>query len=266
MTKGKKRLFFLFALVCSLFVLMVLQQRIISFSSLRGIAYPFTYVNSVVASIRTGISDHWHAYEDNKLLKKELTGLRLEQQRYQEVIRENERIRELLTLTERNPKYVATCRVIARGYDRLLNTLLLDKGSRSGIRKDMAVVTAKGLVGRIHAVGENHSEMLLLWDPNFSVAVRFEDSRREGVVSGTGQALCVLKYLSPEEKVEKGEVVITSGLDGIFPQGIPVGAVSKVSREGSAFYLSVVIQPFQPSGTVEEVVILKRPFDARDGQ
>ncbi|MBI5212641.1 MAG: rod shape-determining protein MreC, partial [Nitrospirae bacterium] len=195
-------------------------------------------------------------FEENKLLKKELTGALLEKQRYAEILHENKRLKELLSLKEHSPKYVASARVIARGYDKLLHTMILDKGKNSGIKKDMAVITAKGLAGKIYSVKDEFSEVLLLSDPNFSVAVRLQNSRREGIVAGTGYRHSLLKYIPPEEVVEKGESAVTSGLDGIFPPGLPVGLVSHVRTEGIEFFQDIRVLPFQDDATMEEAVIL----------
>jgi rod shape-determining protein MreC len=92
------------------------------------------------------------------------------------------------------------------------------------------------------------------------VAVRLEDSRREGVLAGTGEDECLLKYIPAELKVQKEETVVTSGLDGVFPSGIPVGAVSLVRERGGGFFQEVYVTPFQQDSTIEEVLVLKRAF------
>ncbi len=122
----------------------------------------------------------------------------------------------------------------------------------------MAVITPQGLVGKIYSVHDYYSEVLLLKDSNFSVAVRLQNSRREGVISGTGNDYCLLKYVPPEENVEIGEVVITSGFDGIFPEGLPVGVVSKVKKEGIEFFQYIEVRPFQSSEKTEDVIVMKR--------
>src|SRR5271169_4870348 len=124
----------------------------------------------------------------------------------------------------------------------------------------MAVMTPQGLVGKVYSVRDSYSDVLLLQDANFSVAVRLQNSRHEGVVSGTGNGngYCLLKYVPPEENVEKGEVVITAGFDGIFPEGLPVGVVSKVKKEGIEFFQYIEVRPFQASEKVEEVIVLKQ--------
>lgn len=94
-------------------------------------------------------------------------------------------------------------------------------------------------------------------DPNFGAAVRLQTSRVEGVLSGSGGALSILKYVPFEAAVEQGEAVVTSGLDGVFPPGLPVGIVHSVTKEGVTFFQQIEVLPFQADTTVEEVIIVK---------
>lgn len=259
MSKGRKRLLILFVLVSAAVALMSYQhdQKAFSFFD-EIISYPYYALNEFTANVDITIRRIRNAVEENKLLRKEVSQLQLEKQQYRELILENERLKALLSFKEQEPRYVTAARVIARGSDRLLNIVILDKGEKSGIEKGMAVITPQGLIGKVYSVQDFSSDVLLLKDSNFSVAVRLQNSRREGVVSGTGYDYCLLKYVPPEENVVKGEVVITSGFDGIFPEGLPVGVVSKVKKEGIEFFQYIEVQPFQSSDKLEDAIVLKR--------
>lgn len=255
MSKGRKRLVILVSLICPALVLMTLQHDGRSFSFLQGLTRPFYFFNNAATSVCSNIRAARDTFEENKRLKSETGRLLLERQRFGELVQENKRLKDLLSLKEHEPRYVAGAKAVTRGYDRLLNTVIIDKGAGSGIEKGMAVITTRGLAGKIHAVKNDFSEVLLLRDPNFSVGVRLQNSRREGVVSGTGRDTCTLKYIPPEENVEQGEAVVTSGLDGIFPPGLPVGTVSGIKKEGVEFFQQIDVVPFQPDSKLEEVVI-----------
>ena len=95
-------------------------------------------------------------------------------------------------------------------------------------------------------------------DINFSAAARLQESRTEGVISGTGFRKCQMKYVPYEEKVKKGDIVITSGLDELFPPGIPIGYVSDVNNKVVGFFQDVQVQPFVDGSKIEAVVIIKR--------
>lgn len=256
MSKGKKRIVILILFSLIALILITYQHNRIPSVFFRIISYPYDAFNRFTMNITTRFSELYNTFEENKRLKKELNAALMERQRFAEMIQENRRLKELLALKEHLPNYVTTAKVIARGYDRLLNTLILDKGKNSGIKKDMPVITSKGLVGKVYSVKDDFSEVLLLRDPNFSAAVRLQKSRHEGVISGTGYRYCILKYIPPEEWVEKGEVVVTSGLDGIFPPGLFVGIVSSVRKEGIEFFQDIKVIPFQSDAKIEEVIIL----------
>lgn len=261
---GKKRFIILFILFFVSLILIVYQYKNVAIdgqSPLKSIlSYPFDSISSISNSIKSGIKNFLNTYKENRILKEQLKHLLLEKQKYNEIFLENERLRAILSLKEIDPRYVTSSRVIAKGYDRLLHTVVIDKGERDGIKKDMAVITTKGLVGKIYSVRDNFSEVLLLRDPNFSVAVRLQNSRTEGILSGTGYGYAILKYIPPEEDVRIGDVLITSGLDGIFPQGLPVGLVSSVKKEGVEFFLDIKVSPLQKDNKIEEVIILDTPF------
>lgn len=217
---------------------------------------PFDLLSFLSNSIKTNVKNLLNTYAENKILKEQLNKTLMERQMYSEIIQENKRLKAILSLKEQEPKYLTAAKVIAKGYDRFLQTITIDKGKSNGIKKDMAVITTKGLIGKIYSVRENFSDVLLLKDPNFSVAVRLQNSRVEGIVSGTGGKYCILKYISPEEDIKPDETVITSGLDGIFPQGIPVGTIKSIKKEGIEFFLNIQIKPFQENEKIEEVIIL----------
>lgn len=256
MSKGKKRIITLLVLSLIAFILLSYQHSRKPFTFLQPLSYPYDILNNFTATVNVTFHEIRDTFNENKRLKKALTAALLEKQKYAEIIQENKRLKEILSLKGQWPNYVATAKVIARGYDRMLNTIIIDKGKNSGIKKDMAVVTVRGLVGKIYSVKDNFSEVLLLRDPNFSVAVRLQKSRYEGVISGSGHKYCLLKYIPPEEVVERGEVVVTSGLDGIFPAGLPVGVISDFRKEGIEFFLDIKVVPFESDKKIEEVVIL----------
>ena len=261
MIKSKRRfVILLFLLFIALFILSYQKK---SQSLLNEILiYPVDILNRTTSHIYKTFADLYSMSDENERLKRQLMELHIERQRYSEIMLENKRLRDILGLKENNPLFLTTARPVARGYDRLLNTIVIDKGKEDGIKKDMAVITANGIVGKIYAVRDKYSDILLLQDPNFSVAVRLQNSRHEGIVSGTGRSYCQLKYIPPEYSVEKNEPVITSGIDGIFPPGILVGVISYIGKDGTDLFQYLEVTPYQSGSKVEEVIILK-PFTDR---
>jgi rod shape-determining protein MreC len=258
---NKKRLLLFFCIILSL-GLMTYQSKREPLMPLRFLNNTLTNLHSIVNSIRDTVTSPFKRIfireEENTRLKAEIRSLLEGHQKYQEILLENRRLQELLSMKEKEQGYVTTARVIARGTDQWSNTFILDKGGSDGVTKDMTAITPKGLVGKIVEVSTSSSSLLLLTDLNLSVAVRLQGSRREGILSGTGLGKCQLKYIPLEEEVKVGEAVITSGLDSLFPQGIPVGFVSKVDKKGTGLFQNIEITPSEDNAEVEEIAIIER--------
>ncbi|MCS7163386.1 MAG: rod shape-determining protein MreC [Thermodesulfovibrio sp.] len=194
--------------------------------------------------------------EENRHLKEQLYQMLLQQKSYHELIEENKRLKSLLNLKEKRKEVVSIAKVIRVGSNKFFKTFWIDKGLEQGVKVGMPVITLNGLAGKIIFTSANFSEVLSLTDPNFSVSVRVERTRVEGVVSGTGTNICVLKYIPLEEDVAVGDILITSGTDGIFPEGIKVGVVKKIERK-KGFFQHIEVLPYQSETKIEEVAIVK---------
>ncbi|MDA8433492.1 MAG: rod shape-determining protein MreC [Nitrospiraceae bacterium] len=258
----RKKTFLFLAVVVFSFVLMTYQSRKGHTLSIDFLSSPLHATQSATQSVIDWAARPFRMIavraEENAKLTKRVGELLLEREQYRETAKENSRLRELLSLRERHRDYVTSARVIARGVDNWTQTLLLDKGTADGVAKDMAAVTPKGLAGKISAVSRSYSRLLLPTDVNFSVSVRLQDGRTEGVLSGTGSRICALKYIPFDSKVRTGDIVITSGLDMLFPAGIPVGYVSAVdNQKGEGNFQRIEVRPFQESSEMEEAIIVK---------
>ncbi len=261
MSRAKKRLSIFLILSIVVLMMMTYQYKHQGNKQLifrETITYPFNAINSLIDSVKKALENHWNAVKENERLKREISMLLLEMQGYKEIVKENERLREILSLKPQIRNYIAVARVISQGHDRLMKTIILDKGIKDGILKDMTVITTKGLVGKVYRTQESFSEVLLINDANFSVAVRLQNARQESILSGIGRSYCILKYVPFENIIEKGEVVVTSGLDGVIPPNIPVGTVIDVKKDETDFFQEIKVMPFQSMDKIEEVVVLKR--------
>ncbi len=257
----KKTLLFFAVIIFSL-VLMTYQSRKGHTLSVDFISSPLNGLHAISHSFTEAVKRPFRMIalreRENSELRKKVIELQLEAEKYREIILENKRLRELLGLRERGKNYITSAQVIARGTDNWMHTLLLDKGAKDGVAKDMAAVTPLGLAGKITAASDSSAYLLLLDDINFSAAVRLQGSRAEGVLSGTGSRKCIMKYVPFDDEVKAGDIVITSGLDMLFPPGIPVGYVAKVDgKAGGGDFQNIEIRPFQDSAKLEEVVIVK---------
>src|ERR1700690_3438289 len=122
----------------------------------------------------------------------------------------------------------------------------------------MAARAPRGATGKIISASGSFASMHLISDIDAPVAVRIKETRKEGVLSGTGSRTCILKYVPYEEEIKAGAVIVTSGLDSLFPPGIPVGYVSKVDNKGlGGNFQYIEVTPFQDSSGMEEVMIVR---------
>lgn len=206
--------------------------------------------------LKNFFSEVFYFKEENRKLKEQLYQMVLQQRSVYELVEENKRLKGLLNLKESRKEVVTIAKVIRTGSNKFLKTLWIDKGENHGIKIGMPAITLNGLVGKVIFTSSNFSEILLLTDPNFSVAVRVERTRTEGIISGTGTNLCVLKYIPLEEDIMVGDRLITSGTDGIFPEGIKVGVVRKIDRK-KGFFQHIEVIPYQSDSRIEEVAIIR---------
>ncbi len=252
-----------------LFLLLVFSLTLMTYQSNRGAIAPFRFIgaslnhlNGMIHSLSVSVKEPFRKImitdEENRRLRGELDRLVADQQKYRGIFFENRRLREILALREKEKRYVATARIISRGQDPWSNMIVIEKGSRDGITKDMAAVTSAGLVGKVSSVSDTYAYVLLVSDINFSASVKIQESRREAILSGTGGRRCILKYIPYEEEIKVGEVVVTSGFDDLFPQEVPVGYISRVAKKGASIFQEIEVVPFQDLTKLDEVVIVRR--------
>ena len=167
---------------------------------------------------------------ENEQLRQESAELKIRLLQTDAVLRENERLRALFGWAKVSPWKVKLARVIARDPANWWRNIHIDLGQRDGLRADLPVLTADGLVGRVAEVGEARSRVVLVGDPNCRVAALALDGKvavDNGVISGGSSvvdpALVELSYLSRNSGLKPGQMIVTSGLGGVFPPGIPIG-------------------------------------------
>jgi rod shape-determining protein MreC len=165
-----------------------------------------------------------------------------------------ERIQALASFQSRNPSKTLPAQVIANGTGANSRAVFVDRGSNAGVMRGMAVITADGIVGKVTASYPTASQVLLITDPTFAAGVISQKHRVRGTVRGQGQANCLVDYIQNEEKVDPGEQFFTSGDDGVFPRGLPVGMVTVV-RLGNP-YKQVYLVPAGLQGGLAEVLII----------
>jgi rod shape-determining protein MreC len=198
-----------------------------------------------------------HLQAENTRLRAENTRLKLETLQQQEALRENQRLRRLLDFKERTPLQLRSAEVVGKNPLPGVRSLLINAGSNSGVRKHDAVVNDQGLVGKVVRVSANNAVVQLLTDRNLGAAVRLSNCRADGVTFSVGGQRLMLEGIPSSVPVRLGEAAISSGLDGVFPEGIPVGLVIRTERKPENLFLEVEIEPAVDFNAVEEVFVVQ---------
>ncbi len=192
--------------------------------------------------------------QENRALQQQIQQLQIEQVRLRQDAEQAQRLQALLGFKEQFIAKTMAAQVIGSSGSEQSRIVYLDKGSNQGIAADMAVISGDGVVGKIIRVFANSSQVLLINDQSSGVGAILEQSRLQGVLKGKPSGELVLDKIMSDEEVKPGEKVLTSGGDQIFPKGLPIGSVSRVSTGGQ--FLQVTLQPSAALNHLEEVLII----------
>jgi rod shape-determining protein MreC len=215
-----------------------------------------TWTSSKIRGVWTGYIALHGAHVENGRLQAELDQLRLRNYELETEAAESHRLQQLLNFREAHAEAPMTAaQVIGASADPTSHTLFINRGQHDGLRRDMAVITPDGIVGKIVEVFTNNTaQVLLINDKDSGVGALFADSRTHGVVKGTGDPLPIMDYVVNDEKVHPGEVILTSGEDRIFPKGLPIGVIKDASQ-ATPFQI-IHVQPAVHLDRLEDVLIL----------
>jgi len=228
-----------------------------------GLLWMLKPVQTVEANIADDSTGFVHDYfdlvnvrQENKQLTEEVTSLESQRTRLAELEVENRHLSDLLELREVLSTEAVAARVIGADATEVSSTLILSEGSNDGLRRDMAVISTEGVVGKLIAVAPNASRVLLINDHNAGLDAFDQRSRARGIVGGVLDGNLTMKYVDRTEDVKPGDAVVTSGMDGIFPRGLLVGQITQVSQEGPGLFLNIDIRPAADFRKLEHVLIL----------
>lgn len=220
------------------------------------------YAGSLLGTIRKC----WHTYfalvsvaEENRNLHAELRAARAGETRCTETELAGTRLRELLRLRRTMDAPVLAAEVIARDPSPWYSSITVNRGTEHGVRKGLPVVVPEGVVGVISHVSGRHARVLLLTDPNSAADVLVQRTRARGMVKGESAGLCTCEYVLHRHEVTEDDILVTSGLDGIFPKGLRVGRVAEVLPVTSGIFQKIRVIPFANFEKLEEVLIILRP-------
>jgi rod shape-determining protein MreC len=199
----------------------------------------------------------WHAEQENQELRTQLVAAQAQIQQMSERAGEAQRLRTLLDCKNQLTFQTVAAEVIASSPGENSNAIFLDKGSDSGLTTDLAVLTPEGIVGKIVAIFPHSAQVLLITDAASGVGVTLAQSRVQGILKGGSNNLCDLHYVMNEEVVSSGEAVVTSGLDQVYPKGLPVGTV--YSAGDGNIYKNIKVRPTVDLSRLEVLLVVVKP-------
>lgn len=207
---------------------------------------PLARVMDVVRDNTVGLVDRYagllQAQSENDKMRAELDKFRLENQYLKRELSTAERGQALAQFRATAPHRTVAARVVGTSTAPGSRVVFVDRGAADGVRKGMAVMNPSGIVGRVTAVQSGGAQVMLITDSNFAAGVISEKSHVLGVVKGQGHSAVLVDYVQNEEPLEVGEMFFTSGDDGVFPKGLPVGSV-KIARRGRGLFKEIFVIP-----------------------
>jgi rod shape-determining protein MreC len=196
---------------------------------------------------------------ENEQLRHQLHLATEERNRYNESLLSNIRYRSLLAFKQHMDDPLLAAEVIGRDPSPWFKTIIVNKGQAEGVRKGCPVLVPEGIVGLVVEVTDSYSKILLIIDQNSAVDGLVQRNRSRGIIEGDPTGLCHFKYVLRNNDIGLGDIVISSGLDGVFPKGIRIGSVSQIVKLNAGIFQEIVVTPFVDFEKLEEVLIVITP-------
>ncbi len=195
-------------------------------------------------------------HHENTQLKNEIRVLKMANSRYRELLATQESLEELLQFKQTINRPVLAAQVIGLDPTGWFKSVIIDKGKWAGLRIDMPVVNAFGVVGRVVSVSSNYAKVLLIIDQNSAVDCLVQRSRDRGMLKGLMSEICKLDYVAKSNDITMGDIVVTSGLGGVFPKGLPVGRILDVKEISGELFKDIKIRTAVDFSKLEEVLVI----------
>ncbi|MDH3394145.1 MAG: rod shape-determining protein MreC [Desulfobulbaceae bacterium] len=252
-------------------LLVLILMLIVATVGRRQFDTPHKFTLELLGKAQSGItattdffSSIWDGYfalvdvhEENLRLREELRKFKAINNEYREAVASNVRLSKLLDLKESLPSPTLTARIIGKDPSLWFKTVIIDRGSSDGVKQGMPVVTIEGIVGQIMSSSPHYAKVLLATDPNSAIDVIVQNTRVQGIIKGNGKEY-QLHYVLKNWKIDKGEAIVTSGLGGVFPKGLPVGTVTKVTESRRGMFQKIDIKPSVDFTQIEHLIIIMK--------
>lgn len=218
-----------------------------------------SWAGDQVRGITTTVWDILTVHQQNQMLRSEVEQLRMQNVKADEYAAENIRLRELLGYKQAATQFdLVMAHVIGREPATWTRMIVIDRGTQHGVQKNMAVVTARGLVGTVTDAGPISSKVQLILDPRAAAGALVQRSRVAGVVKGTPDDAMHPRLINVPrgQDMAEGDIIVTSGFGGIYPKGIMIGTVSAVKNDSGGLLHYAVIEPATDFQRLEDVAVI----------
>ena len=230
----------------------------------------FSEVQRTLSGGLSGIRRGWNGYvglrhlkTENDALKRQLDAAQVSAQELRALADRTRGLETLLELRQKTPLKTTGAEIIGAAAMSDFRTLTIDKGTRDGLRSDMSVIAPAGVVGRVVVPSPRSAKVQLLIDRNAAAGAIIERSRSQGVVVGGGDDHLQMENVSEGADIAVGDLVVTSGIEGIYPKGFVIGKVESVERSGGG-YKRIIVKPAVDFKTIEEVLVVLTPTPAKE--
>jgi rod shape-determining protein MreC len=256
----------IFLFVASIVVLSLSSSRIPSHGVGRIALIFVAPVQGVVTDTIRAFRGTWHTYfahilatQENAKLKKELQQALARIGRFQEIELANVRLRSLLDFKVNLGTQSIAAEVVGKDPSPWYRTVIINKGSSDGLRKGLPVGVPEGVAGQVTDVSSQYAKVMLIIDRNSAVDAFVQRTRARGIIKGESTSSCVFQYALRKDEVKVGDKIVASGLDGVFPKGMPIGAVTGVVRRAAGIFQEVSVTPYVDFEKLEEVLVIFTP-------
>jgi len=221
--------------------------------------------DAVSETIQLG-GDVWRHYfalvdtaRENERLREALQKSIARNSQWQEIELSNQRLRGLLDFKSSMSNVSVAAEVIGRDPSPWYRTIIINKGRSDGLHKGLPVVVPEGIIGQVTDVSSGYAKVMLIIDRNSAVDALVQRSRARGIIKGAATSRCIFEYVLRKDEVAVGDKIITSGLDGVFPKGFPIGNVTGVIKRTSDIFQEVIVTPYSDFEKLEEVLVVLVP-------
>jgi len=257
-----------FLIIANILILSVISQRFPT-------SGPGGFTISVLAPFQEAIAGTsrflkgiWRHYfnlvlvsEENDQLKKQLARAQEMKNQWVEARMANDRLQGLMDIGRGFAQELVYAEVIGRDPTAWFKTVIINKGAKDNVAAGMPVLVPEGIVGQVVDVSGHYAKVLLIVDQNSAVDALVQRTRARGLIKGEFADQCRLEFVLRKEDVQVGDAIVTSGLDKVFPKGLPVGAITDVVAETPDMFYTITVAPHVDFQKLEELLVLRTPMD-----